>query len=251
MNASRFCGINWTWLGTTLTIGVLLRIVTLCFRRVLHLGELSRKMETMLEQILPFGAIDAVPQVAPADGHNSSGGNTESMGGAASVASSHAAPQSSNASGPHISRKGKNAEEKPGIYVPPPHQSSVWNVESNPVPSSDRLANFYKKYNRVLLDNIAIEKERSRLATENAQLEDLLQQYLDGTRLTDDTLSEDNPLFVVNGRYLFDSLLCICIFIRLLSLFRANLNAALPVKKITTIQDATYIQSVVARQGGR
>lgn len=155
-------------------------------------------METMLEQILPFGTIDAVPQAAVAEGH---GASNESAA-AASVASSHTAPQSSLASGPHASRKGKINEEKPGVYAPPPHQSSVWNIDNNPVPTADRLANFYKKYNRVLLDNIAIEKERSRLATENAQLEDLLQQYLDGTRLTENTLAEDNPLFVVNGRYL-------------------------------------------------
>jgi hypothetical protein len=167
------------------------------------LGELSRKMETMLEQILPFGTIDQAPQIEPAHGNahgSDSGAAAAGAGAGGSVASSHTTAVSAP-SGTHASRKGRNTEEaKPGVYVPPPHQSSVWNTDNAAIPASDRLANFYKKYNRVLLDNIAIEKERSRLATENAQLEDLLQQYMDGTRLTDTTLAEDNPLFVVNGR---------------------------------------------------
>jgi hypothetical protein len=84
-----------------------------------------------------------------------------------------------------------------------------------------------------LLDNVAISKEKERLLLENAQLQDLIQQvsfiaksckhtckiftvintpyrtgvlvfelqYISGTQLTQDTLSEDNPLFVVNGRW--------------------------------------------------
>lgn len=66
--------------------------------------------------------------------------------------------------------------------------------------SGNRLANFYRKFNKILLDNIAISKEKERLLLENAQLQDLIQQYISGTQLTQDTLAEDNPLFVVNGR---------------------------------------------------
>jgi hypothetical protein len=73
-----------------------------------------------------------------------------------------------------------------------------------------------------LLDNVAISKEKERLLLENAQLQDLIQQvetiilfiltmelmcisvscvqYISGTQLNQDTLSDDNPLFVVNGR---------------------------------------------------
>lgn len=168
-------------------------------------------METMLEQVLPFGTLDQVPQMPSADGTGSSNANANNADGAAAGAGAGGGSVASGShstsvtAGPHVSGKGRRGQQddaskqQPGVYVPPAHQSSVWNSDVA-IPPADRLASFYKKYNRVLLDNIAIEKERSRLATENAQLEDLLQQYLDGTRLTDSTLAEDNPLFVVNGR---------------------------------------------------
>jgi hypothetical protein len=37
------------------------------------------------------------------------------------------------------------------------------------------------------------------------QLQDLISQYIDGTRLTADVLDDDNPLFVINGRYVCQS----------------------------------------------
>ena len=96
----------------------------------------------------------------------------------------------------------------------PAHQSSVWTSDASqqqqqqqqqqpdarpqPVAYADRLAHFYRKYNKVLLDSI--DKEKERLVSENAQIEDLIQQYISGTKITGDTLLGDNPLFVVNGR---------------------------------------------------
>lgn len=130
--------------------------------------------------------------------------------------------------------------------VPPAYQSSVWStmqmqVNSSgatssetinvpvAVPPSERLQNFYLKYNRALLDCVAIEKERDRLQEENNQLEDLIQQFLDGMKLSDTVLADDNPLFVVNGR--------------------ANLNQALPVRMANpTVQDAVNIRNTMARQ---
>ena len=38
------------------------------------------------------------------------------------------------------------------------------------VSASERLANFHMKYNQVVMDNIAIDKERERLSYENAQV---------------------------------------------------------------------------------
>jgi hypothetical protein len=64
--------------------------------------------------------------------------------------------------------------------APPAHQSSVMNPFNQPIPPADRLYHFYRKFNKTLLDNIAIEKERDRLAAENAQLEDLIRQFMDG-----------------------------------------------------------------------
>jgi hypothetical protein len=62
------------------------------------------------------------------------------------------------------------------------------------------LNNFYKRYNKVLLDKLAIEKQKEALAKDNALLKSLLKQYLDGISLNDDVLKNNNPLFVVNNK---------------------------------------------------
>jgi hypothetical protein len=140
----------------------------------------------------------------------------------------------------------------PHGLLPPAHQSSVWTTATSValrsgttaateedltaddsnlvfVNASERLANFHLKFNQVLLDNFAIDKERDRLAHENAQLQDLIQQYLSGVQLSDDVLAADNPLFVVNGR--------------------ANLTNVPPVRHMRpTIQDAVQIQNSTVRQ---
>lgn len=80
-------------------------------------------------------------------------------------------------------------------------QSSVWatNASSRIMPA-DRLANFHRRMNKVLLDTVALSKEKDRLESENAKLQDLISQYISGTRIDESSLRGDNPLFVVNGR---------------------------------------------------
>lgn len=41
---------------------------------------------------------------------------------------------------------------------------------------------FFKRYNKVVLDVAAVERERSRLSQENADLRQLLKNFLDGVR---------------------------------------------------------------------
>jgi hypothetical protein len=129
---------------------------------------------------------------------------------------------------------GGRAQEAAGsgnVQLPPSYQSTVWNEDTSQyVPPSERLAKFYRIYNKVLLDNISIDKERTRLNEENAQLEDLLSQYVEGLGLNQKTLDEDNPLFVVNGR--------------------ANLNHVPPVRQMLhpTVQDAGQITNTNTRQ---
>jgi hypothetical protein len=195
-------------------------------RRVLHLAELSRRLETIEEQVLPF---------ATAEEDINLGGNIGGEGKKDEVmfkddmlnAQEKGARNNTLTEQKSIKAKGKTTANQPV-----PHQSSVWSNKNEKiefVAASDRLANFYRQYNKVLLDNIAIEKEKERLALENAQLEDLISQYLSGTRLTNEVLAEDNPLFVVNGR--------------------ANLNHDLPVRKVKPIvQDAVEIRNTVVRQ---
>lgn len=99
---------------------------------------------------------------------------------------------------------------RPGTVMrvlPPPTQTSVWTQligggQAAPtfVVPEDRMQNFHRKYNKALMECMAIDKEKNRLATENEQLQDLITQFINGTRVSDDILGSDNPLFVVNGR---------------------------------------------------
>ncbi|KAF4717879.1 hypothetical protein FOZ62_016425, partial [Perkinsus olseni] len=102
---------------------------------------------------------------------------------------------------------------------------------------STYLDTFFKKYNKIHLDTLAIEQEQKRLETENHQLRDILGQFIDGnlaeamcaavlpTRdqlfmrecnarlqvivislwklgvtLSPEILAKPNPLLIVNGR---------------------------------------------------
>ncbi|PAA70359.1 hypothetical protein BOX15_Mlig009197g3, partial [Macrostomum lignano] len=62
------------------------------------------------------------------------------------------------------------------------------------------LEEFWRRFNKVMLDKLALDKEKSVLMSENMQLRSLLKQYLDGVSVNDEILSSVNPLIVVNGR---------------------------------------------------
>lgn len=52
----------------------------------------------------------------------------------------------------------------------------------------------------MLLDKLAIQKQKEALSKDNQMLKSLLKQYLDGISLNNEVLSTNNPLFVVNHR---------------------------------------------------
>ena len=58
---------------------------------------------------------------------------------------------------------------------------------------------FNKRFNKVMLDKLALEKQKIELDRENEHLRNILKQYLDGISLTDDVLAQPNPLVIVNG----------------------------------------------------
>ena len=62
------------------------------------------------------------------------------------------------------------------------------------------MDNFYKRFNKVLLDKLAIQKQKQTLEKENAFFKSLLKQYLDGVSVNDDVMNSNNPLLVVNGK---------------------------------------------------
>jgi len=67
-----------------------------------------------------------------------------------------------------------------------------------PVGKHDMLLNFWKRYNKAQLDQLAAEKERSTLETENTRLRAILKQYLDGISVSESVLQQQNTLMVVN-----------------------------------------------------
>jgi hypothetical protein len=170
-------------------------------------------METQYEQVLPFVQQVTAQQNANSD-NNGGGGESDSP-----------------AAAPVAGYNGRNSTLNPRTLPPPPHQTSVWTqptgghgladqsatagsglgdkgapVLTPPmpglvyVPPDDRMWNFHRKYNKALMDCLAIEREKNRLSAENNQLQDLITQFINGTRVSDEILSSDNPLFVVNGR---------------------------------------------------
>lgn len=62
------------------------------------------------------------------------------------------------------------------------------------------LDQFYKRFNKVLLDKLAIEKQKATLEKENMFFKSLLKQYLDGVSVNDDVMNTNNPLLVVNNK---------------------------------------------------
>jgi len=62
------------------------------------------------------------------------------------------------------------------------------------------LENFWKRYNKVLLDKLSLDNENRTLLHENQQLRSVLKQYLDGISVNGEILSQDNPLFIVNNK---------------------------------------------------
>ena len=81
-------------------------------------------------------------------------------------------------------------------------QTSATGKDGHVVEEWDYLNNFFKRYNKVLLDVMGIERERERdrLRRENTDLRSILKQYLDGISVNEDVINAPNPLLVVNHK---------------------------------------------------
>ena len=73
-------------------------------------------------------------------------------------------------------------------------------LEPNVYNEFQMLDNFYKRFNKVHLDKLAIQKQKATLEKENLFFKNLLKQYLDGVSVNDDVINNNNPLLVVNNR---------------------------------------------------
>jgi hypothetical protein len=79
-------------------------------------------------------------------------------------------------------------------------QASATGRDGKQVEEWDYLNHFFKRFNKVLLDEFAISREKKRLEQENADLRAILKQYLDGISVNDDVLNSTNPLLIMNSR---------------------------------------------------
>ncbi|KAM9321401.1 dynein regulatory complex subunit 2 [Gastrophryne carolinensis] len=61
------------------------------------------------------------------------------------------------------------------------------------------LDQFWKRYNKVLLEHWALEREKTVLSQDNEKLRLLLKQYLDGISVSNEVLSKQNPLLILNN----------------------------------------------------
>jgi hypothetical protein len=66
----------------------------------------------------------------------------------------------------------------------------------------DALELFWRRFNKVLLDKLALERRRADAAAENARLRAALQQCVEGVTVSDGTFLAPggNPLLAINGR---------------------------------------------------
>ena len=156
------------------------------------LAELARKMETEQEKVIPF-------QANPA--------NTEAdvAMAAAQTASQkddwqEAEKQAVRANDDDVEHGGDLDRPLDADETTAALQTSSWTNDGKPVAEWCHLDNFLRKYNKVLLDKLAIERERERLERENGDLQTILKQYFDGVSVNDAVMRSANPLFVVNGK---------------------------------------------------
>eukprot|EP00041_Stephanoeca_diplocostata_P035681 m.1267049 g.1267049 ORF g.1267049 m.1267049 type:complete len:539 (+) comp24742_c0_seq3:224-1840(+) len=150
--------------------------------RVLKQCEACRLLETEEEKVLPFYAETVTPEELIAAG----GAPTQDDGSVAMGTTATAPPT-----------------------VPVAHTATDPNAETpqvvdtatgNAVDEFRVLDNFWKRYNKALLDKVAVQRERAALNDENQQLRSLLRQYMDGISVSESVLQQDNTLLIVNGR---------------------------------------------------
>lgn len=80
------------------------------------------------------------------------------------------------------------------------HVDRIEGIDRKQFNEYTQMDKFYRRYNKVLLDKLAIEKQKATLEKENMFFKSLLKQYLDGVSVNDDVINANNPLLVINSR---------------------------------------------------
>ncbi|KAG6604528.1 Coiled-coil domain-containing protein 65 [Phytophthora cinnamomi] len=139
--------------------------------RILQLGELVRKLETERERVLPFY-------------HSTLADEREANELTETVRLAM--------------RTEQGREEEEALQMLDFQPQGLHN--GVPVSEWEYLDLFWKRHNKVLLDELALRREKERVANENRELQTILQQYLAGISVSPTVLDGANPLLVVNGR---------------------------------------------------
>lgn len=150
--------------------------------KILTLAEMNRKLETEKEKVQPFYSSSVAIEDEQAE-------ETEGE-----------------------EKEGKQEEEKEVEMESKLNQVTTTHLseEGQPIGAWSRLDKFYQRYNKVLLDKMALESEKTKLEEENQNLRLILkvtvfkgskvQQYIDGVSVNDEVIRNPNSLFVVNGQ---------------------------------------------------
>lgn len=70
--------------------------------------------------------------------------------------------------------------------------------DSKFVEESDLFDKFYRRFNKVLLDKMSLQREKAALAEHNHRLKLMVKRYMGGTGITTDLMERPNTLFIVN-----------------------------------------------------
>lgn len=173
-------------------------------RSIVSHAELARNLETKREQVVPFVESTEID----VDGGQSASGSAHESADAVSAREQLAELMSLCTP----SQKGGFAEDTAaaegkapdgsirGDAGVEPTQSMGLTHEGEPIEEWDYLKLFYKRFNQATMDKLTVERERNRLRDENAALQGILKQYIEGISVNPEVLSRPNPLLVVNGR---------------------------------------------------
>ncbi|XP_030366273.1 dynein regulatory complex subunit 2 isoform X1 [Strigops habroptila] len=149
-------------------------------QRILRLAEMCRRMETEEEKVLPF--------------YPSSLEEEEQEDAQRVLQETPVEPLAWVRS-----RSGRGAGSGLGNGTWP-----GWGPPTRPLAQAVRdsvgLERFWQRFNKAKLEEQALERQRAALSRRNRRLRDLLRQYLAGISITQEVLSEPNPLLAVRHK---------------------------------------------------
>ena len=70
--------------------------------------------------------------------------------------------------------------------------------DSKFVDENDLFDKFYRRYNKVLLDKLSLQREKAVLLDHNQRLKTMVRKYMSGTAISKDLMENPNTLFIVN-----------------------------------------------------